>query len=508
MGNHGHASHIAAEYALIGFTETLAKEGAKNNIVSNLIISTPSHLNLTVPLAAVLASKSVAVNGSVFDVNNNSVGNLRWERTKPLGFKTDASLTPSAVLKKWSEVGKFSQNDASSEGPWDAMDLLHQSQLLPPNPQGEVVDFSGKVAIVTGAGNGYVFLRFFLLLALMLTLAFYRLGRQYALLLSRLGARVVVNDLDNPQSTVDVILARGGQAVSDKHSVENGDKIVETALKHFGELHILINNAGILRDVAFQNMSDDLWNNIQSVHLRGSYKTLKAAWPIFVKQKYGRIVNTTSVSGIYGNFGQSNYAAAKCGTIGLSASLAVEGAMHNIRVNTIGPSAGTQLTRTVMPEEIVQALKPDYVAPFVLALLSDNLSNSVTGGLYEIGSGFIATDRLQRHDIHTFSSNSNLTPEQLASAWPKIASVVTSKRTGNALGRTQPIKNSYLEKIEQWKNSKVDGKRYTYTTNDLILYNLGLQANASELKWVYEGSPYFEVLPTFGEHASPPRSQY
>jgi multifunctional beta-oxidation protein len=193
----------------------------------------------------------------------------------------------------------------------------------------------------------------------------------------------------------------------------------------FGGLHILINNAGILRDKSFQAMTDDLWNIIQAVHLRGSYKTLRAAWPIFLKQGYGRVVNTTSVSGIYGNFGQSNYAAAKCGIIGLSAALSEEGRKHNIRINTVAPSAGTQLTRTVMPEEIIQALKPDYVAPFVVALLSENLPGSSTGGLYEIGSGSIAMDKFQRTSEHTFPATEELTPESLLSAWSNLVTLAT-----------------------------------------------------------------------------------
>lgn len=230
---------------------------------------------------------------------------------------------------------------------------------------------------------------------------------------------MVVNDLANPQAVVDEIKALGGQAVTDNHSVEDGDKIIETALSSFGGLHILVNNAGILRDKSFQAMTDDLWSIIQAVHLRGTYKTLKAAWPIFLRQKYGRIINTTSVSGIYGNFGQSNYAAAKCGVIGLSTALAKEGKQHNIRVNTVAPSAGTQLTRTIMPEEIIQALKPDYVAPFVVALLSDNLPGSYTDGLYEIGSGCIAEDKFQKTNKQMFPT-AELTPESLPSAWQKI----------------------------------------------------------------------------------------
>ena len=137
-----------------------------------------------------------------------------------------------------------------------------------------------------------------------------RLGRSYALLFARLGASVVVNDLMNPDDVVQEIQKTGGKAVGNKASAEDGESVVKAAIDAFGRIDILINNAGILRDKAFANMDDNQWDQIIAVHLRGTYKTTKAAWPYFLKQKYGRIVNTTSTSGIYGNFGQANYAAA------------------------------------------------------------------------------------------------------------------------------------------------------------------------------------------------------
>ncbi len=137
-----------------------------------------------------------------------------------------------------------------------------------------------------------------------------RLGRSYALLFGKLGASVVVNDLINPDDVVQEIQKLGGKAVGNKASAEEGDTVVKAATDAFGRIDILVNNAGILRDKAFANMDDDQWDQVIAVHLRGTYKTTKAAWPYFLKQKYGRIVNTTSTSGIYGNFGQANYAAA------------------------------------------------------------------------------------------------------------------------------------------------------------------------------------------------------
>lgn len=147
-----------------------------------------------------------------------------------------------------------------------------------------------------------------ILISFKLTLS--RLGRAHCLLLAKYGASVVVNDLVNPDAVVQEIEKRGGKAVGDKHSVEDGDAVIKTAIDNFGRVDILINNAGILRDKAFMNMTDKLWDDIMNVHLRGTYKCTKAAYPYMLKQKYGRIINTTSTSGIYGNFGQANYSAA------------------------------------------------------------------------------------------------------------------------------------------------------------------------------------------------------
>jgi multifunctional beta-oxidation protein len=223
----------------------------------------------------------------------------------------------------------------------------------------------------------------------------------------------------DPDTVVGEIRKAGGEAVPVKASAEDGDFVVKAAIDAYGRIDVVVNNAGILRDKAFANMDDKLWDSVLSVHLHGTYKVTKAAWPYFLKQKYGRVVNTTSTSGIYGNFGQANYAAAKCGILGFSRALAREGAKYNIYVNTIAPNAGTNMTRTIMPEELVQAFKPDYVAPMVVLLSSDKAPEP-TGGLYEIGSGWQAKTRWQRTGGHGFPIDVKLTPEAVLDQWNKI----------------------------------------------------------------------------------------
>src|SRR5690242_8595266 len=219
--------------------------------------------------------------------------------------------------------------------------------------------FDGKVAIVTGAGGG--------------------LGRSHALLLASRGAKVVVNDLGGSftgdgksASAADKVVAeikeKGGEAVANYDSVEDGDKIVKTAIDTWGKLDILINNAGILRDVSFQKMAQSDWDLVYKVHVFGTYKVTAAAWNLMRDAGYGRIINTSSAAGIYGNFGQANYSMAKLGLVGFARTLALEGAKKNVFVNVIAPIAGSRLTETILPKEVTEALKPEYVSPLVAVL--------------------------------------------------------------------------------------------------------------------------------------------
>ena len=305
FGSFGQANYSAAKLAMVGFTETLAKEGFKYNILCNVIapiaasrmtetVMPPDVLaslkpEWVVPLVGVLVHRSNKETGGIFEVGGGHVAKLRWERSSGLLLKADDSYTPSAILRQWDKVLDFSRPQYPS-GPNNFMDLLEDSMKMGPSPQGEKIDFTGRVALVTGGGAG--------------------IGRIYCLAFAKYGASVVVNDLVNPENVVNEIKKMGGKAIGVKASAEDGEAVVKAAIDAFGRIDIVINNAGILRDKAFNNMDDSLWDPVVNVHLRGTYKVTKAAWPYFLKQKYGRVVNTTSTSGIYGNFGQANYAAA------------------------------------------------------------------------------------------------------------------------------------------------------------------------------------------------------
>ncbi|KAE8355071.1 hypothetical protein BDV28DRAFT_129654 [Aspergillus coremiiformis] len=510
FGNFGQANYSAAKLGQVGFTETLAKEGAKYNIIANAIAPiAASRMTATmmppdvlenlkpewvVPLVAALVhSSNTTETGGIYEVGGGHAAKLRWERAKGALLKTDDSLTPGAIARKWNDVNDFSKPSYPT-GPADFMSLMEDGLKTPSAQPGQEPDFKGKVALVTGGGNG--------------------LGRSYCLLFAKYGAAVVVNDLVDPEPVVQEIKKMGGKAVGNKASCEDGEAVVKSAIDAFGRIDILVNNAGILRDKAFTNMNDDLWNPVINVHLRGTYKVTKAAWPHMLKQKYGRIVNTASTSGIYGNFGQANYAAAKLGILGLSRTLALEGAKYNIKVNTIAPNAGTNMTRTIMPEEMVQAFKPDYVAPIVVLLSSDIVPGPGTKGLYECGSGWFSCTRWQRSGGHGFPVDVKLTPEEVVRNWKKIADfddgradhpedsqAGAEKVMANMDNRSNGASeggNDILAKIENAKQATTDGTAFDYVDRDVILYNLSLGAKRTDLPLVYENNELFQALPTFG----------
>jgi NAD(P)-dependent dehydrogenase (short-subunit alcohol dehydrogenase family)/putative sterol carrier protein/acyl dehydratase len=243
------------------------------------------------------------------------------------------------------------------------------------------IRFDDRVAIVTGAGAG--------------------LGRTYALELAKRGAKVVVNDLGGARDgagegskspadrVVDEIKAAGGEAVANYDSVatpEGGRAIVDAAMREFGRVDMVINNAGILRDKTIVNMEPENWDAVMDVHLKGAYNVTR---PAFVKMRengYGRVVLTSSAAGLYGNFGQTNYSAAKMGLVGFMNTLKLEGEKHNIRVNTVAPVAGTRLTEDVLPPDLFEKLTPEFVAPLVLYLCSDKCEEN--GMIFNAGMGY------------------------------------------------------------------------------------------------------------------------
>lgn len=249
------------------------------------------------------------------------------------------------------------------------------------------MSFEGKVAIITGAGGG--------------------LGREHALMLAGLGAKIVVNDLggsmdgsgqgDAADAVVAEIRAAGGEAVANKDSVSDragAKRIVEAAMDSYGTVDILINNAGILRDKSFKKMTLDEWDIVINVHLNGTAYVTWHAWPIMYEKNYGRILFTSSVSGILGSFGQSNYGAAKMGMVGLMNNLSREGASHNIRVNCLSPGAATRMTASV-PGSKIDAENPDewnhprLVSPAALFLVSEDAPN---GRIVQAARGKFASD--------------------------------------------------------------------------------------------------------------------
>jgi NAD(P)-dependent dehydrogenase (short-subunit alcohol dehydrogenase family) len=288
------------------------------------------------------------------------------------------------------------------------------------------IRFDGKVAIVTGAGGG--------------------LGRAHALELARRGARVVVNDLggsvdgsgggsEAANRVVEEIKAAGGEAIANGSSVTDDtgvQRMVEDAMGAWGRIDILVANAGILRDKTFAKMEIGDFQVVVDVHLFGTVKPAKAVWEIMRNQNYGRIVVTTSSSGLYGNFGQSNYGAAKLGLIGFMNTLKLEGQKNNIHVNAIAPVAATRMTENLMPEQILAQLKPEYVTPGVVFLCSEE---APTGAILTAGAGAFALSRIVETEGVYLGGDASV--EAVRDNWAKITDEAGQKAYVNGGEQTQ-----------------------------------------------------------------------
>lgn len=278
-----------------------------------------------------------------------------------------------------------------------------------------------KVVVVTGAGGG--------------------LGRSYARFLAGNGALVVVNDLGGARDgsgsgstmadeVVDEIRAAGGRAVANYSSVATPDgaaEIVQAALSEFGAVHGVVSNAGILRDGAFHKTTDENWDAVLKVHLYGGFNVIRAAWTHFREQQFGRVVVATSTSGLYGNFGQANYGAAKAGLVGLINTLAIEGAKYNITANAIAPLAATRMTADIAPQEVLDKLDPELVAPAVGYLVSEE--NQDSGSAFVVGGGLVQRHALFQNDGVTFAAPPTLA--EITSRWGEISDMGNAKLGSN-----------------------------------------------------------------------------
>ncbi|KKB99488.1 SDR family oxidoreductase [Mycolicibacter arupensis] len=280
-----------------------------------------------------------------------------------------------------------------------------------------------RVVVVTGAGGG--------------------LGREYALTLAREGACVVVNDLGGARDgtgaghnmadqVVSEIKEAGGRAVANYDSVadaEGAANIIKTAVDEFGKIDGVVSNAGILRDGTFHKMTSENWDAVLQVHLYGGYNVVRAAWPHFREQGFGRVVVATSTSGLFGNFGQANYGAAKLGLVGMINTLAIEGAKYNIKANAIAPIAATRMTEDILPPEVLAKLKPEYVAPVVAYLCTEELAE--TGSVFIAGGGKVQRAALFENTGALFENPPSV--DDVAAQWSTIADLSAAKAANFSL---------------------------------------------------------------------------
>mgnify|MGYP001165424076 CR=1 FL=1 len=292
------------------------------------------------------------------------------------------------------------------------------------------ISFKDKVAIVTGAGGG--------------------LGRCHALQFAERGAKVIVNDLggavdgsggssEAADKVVEEIKDMGGDAISNGSSVTDKGgvkKLVDDAMAAYGRIDVLVNNAGVLRDKSFAKVTLDDFEFVVDVHMMGSVYCTKAVWPIMVEQKYGRIVMTSSSSGIFGNFGQSNYGSAKMGVVGLMNTLRIEGQKNNIKVNSLVPVAATRMTENLgMPDAVFDSLKPESVSPAVIFMASEDAPDGV---MISAGAGVFAMAEIV-HSEGIALKGDDLNADMLAEKWSEASDMSNSKALRSGAEHTAHI---------------------------------------------------------------------
>ena len=286
------------------------------------------------------------------------------------------------------------------------------------------IRFDNRVAIVTGAGAG--------------------LGKSYALEFAKRGANVVVNDLGSAldgsgssHSAADVVVneikAAGGKAVANYDSVstvQGGESIVKTALDAFGSADILVNNAGIVRDHTLQKLTEEEWDLVIAVHLKGAYNVTKPALAAMKDKNYGRVIFTTSGVGLYGNFGQANYAAAKLGLVGFMNTLVLENAKYNIKLNAIAPNAASRMTDKILPPPLFEKLKPEHIAPIVMWLSSEQ--NQDTGMIFNcMGGWYSRTAIMCGNGVMIGEGGGTVSAEDIQKNWDAIKSLDNAKTLGS-----------------------------------------------------------------------------
>ncbi|XP_013403085.1 peroxisomal multifunctional enzyme type 2 [Lingula anatina] len=538
-GNFGQANYSAAKMGLVGMGNTMAIEGKKNNILTNTIAPMASSRmtksvmpppvfealspTYVVPLVVYLCHESCEENGGLFEVAGGWMSKLRLERTQGALVRTkDGPLPAESVRDSWEKICDFTDATYPVAGPENTMLLMQKLEEL--KAEGEQNSDNSEKGLTSLIGKKIPAQSFTYNADDVILYALGGLGREYALEFGKRGASVVVNDLGGDMKgggkgsaaadkVVEEIKAMGGKAVANYDSVENGESVVKTALDAYGRIDVVINNAGILRDRSFPRISDDDWDIIQRVHLRGSFAVSRAAWPHMKKNNYGRFILTTSSSGLYGNFGQANYSAAKMGLVGMGNTMAIEGKKNNILTNTIAPMASSRMTKSVMPPPVFEALSPTYVVPLVVYLCHESCEEN--GGLFEVAGGWMSKLRLERtQGALVRTKDGPLPAESVRDSWEKICDFTdaTYPVAGpeNTMLLMQKLEELKAEGEQNSDNSekgltsligkKIPAQSFTYNADDVILYALGVGASTKQpdhLKFLYEGSEDFSVIPSF-----------